>query len=361
MAAPDSTGTSTQTDGYSVEMAPMGEVVFESVPESVYTGLPHTADMAIASGQADAISAVYYPQYHGTLMNHFYDRLEGVSFEYEDLADSWNLGVEGFYELDCDVHLTDPAYASTLENLDADDVAEIREQVAPWFGNYYSDQRRDPPEQWADEYRYYSLWEIYRRVAEVFRAGERASALVEVNTSMRSTIESELPPESERPTVALAFEGDGETFWVYRLNADGFLTEHTRPLGAHDAFADTEFDGPQTQVDYEAMAEADPDVILVLFTMASSYSIADIRSGLEDDPVAAQITAVEDDNVYAQGARYQGPIMNLFQLEMTAKQLYPDAFGEWPGYIDGEPYPEIPEDEQLFDRQRVADVVNGEL
>jgi hypothetical protein len=46
---------------------------------------------------------------------------------------------------------------------------------------------------------------------------------------------------------------------------------------------------------------------------------------------------------------------------MTAKQLFPDHFGEWPGYENGEPYPEIPEDQQLFDRQRVADAINGNL
>jgi len=57
-------------------------------------------------------------------------------------------------------------------------------------------------------------------------------------------------------------------------------------------------------------------------------------------------------------ARYQGPILNLFQLEMTAKQLYPAKFGEWPTYAEG-PYPEIPEDEQLFDRQAVADIIAG--
>jgi len=59
--------------------------------------------------------------------------------------------------------------------------------------------------------------------------------------------------------------------------------------------------------------------------------------------------------------RYQGPIMNLFQIEMGAKQLYPDVFGEWPDYEDGQHYPEIPEDEHLFDRQRVAEVVIGQF
>ena len=51
--------------------------------------------------------------------------------------------------------------------------------------------------------------------------------------------------------------------------------------------------------------------------------------------------------------------MNLFQLEMTAKQLYPDQFGEWPDYSSGDPYPEIPKGEQLFDRTTVANIVTG--
>jgi iron complex transport system substrate-binding protein len=40
---------------------------------------------------------------------------------------------------------------------------------------------------------------------------------------------------------------------------------------------------------------------------------------------------------------YQGPIIHLFQLEQAAQDLYPEEFGG----------------EQLFDRQRVADIVTG--
>jgi hypothetical protein len=42
---------------------------------------------------------------------------------------------------------------------------------------------------------------------------------------------------------------------------------------------------------------------------------------------------------------------------MAAKRLYPERFGGWSGY-DGGPYPEISADERLFDRQRVAAIVN---
>jgi hypothetical protein len=40
---------------------------------------------------------------------------------------------------------------------------------------------------------------------------------------------------------------------------------------------------------------------------------------------------------------------------MTAKQLYPDEFGSYPGYG------RLSEGERLFDRGRLADVVNGDI
>ena len=65
-------------------------------------------------------------------------------------------------------------------------------------------------------------------------------------------------------------------------------------------------------VDFEALLEADPDVILFLGGMQPHVSMNELRSTLESDPVASEISAVENDRVYPQGARYQGPILNLF-------------------------------------------------
>jgi hypothetical protein len=93
--------------------------------------------------------------------------------------------------------------------------------------------------------------------------------------------------------------------------------------------------------------------------MTPRYDMATVRETLASHPVGQELTAVQNDRVHAQGMRYQGPIMNLFQIEMTAKQLYPDIFGEWPAYEDGNHYPEVPEDEQLFDRDRVASIITG--
>jgi iron complex transport system substrate-binding protein len=77
---------------------------------------------------------------------------------------------------------------------------------------------------------------------------------------------------------------------------------------------------------------------------------------MREDPVGQQLTAVQNDRLYRGGTSYQGPLINLFQTEAAAKQFYPDAFGEWNG-IETLSNPE----DRLFDYQRVADVINGDI
>lgn len=356
------TDTDTDTDEpHTVTMSPVGEVEFDGVPETVFTVFTQYADMAVAIGHGDAVNAVYVPEMSGTTMNHYYHHLDGVSFDWEGLHDplSDGLSKEMLFELDSDVHLADPAWASTQQNWDRDDVAEIAELVAPWFGNYYSGARADPPEGY-ENYEYYDLWDLFGHVAAVFRETERYEALADVHADLVSHIESNLPPRDERPTaVRVTLANDGQAFYTYHLNEPGYWMADTRPLDATDAFADQNWSDLWGTVDFETMLEADPDIILHLWGLTPSRSMAEVRASLESHPVGRQLTAVKDDRVHAAGMRAQGPIMNLFQLEMGAKQLYPDVFGEWPGYEDGDHYPDIPKDEQLFDRQRVADIVDG--
>ncbi|WP_313693842.1 ABC transporter substrate-binding protein [Halorarum halobium] len=361
------TGTAAGDESYTVTMAPAGEVEFESVPEDVFTILSHHTDMVLALGRGDAVNAMHAPGYTQSLYTKFLERLDGVSVDWEGLYSSWPPTKEKLYELDSDVHLADPAKVATADGWDEDDLAEIERNVAPWFGNTLSGTRQSPPAGWGEEYEYYDLWEIFGRVAEVFRETERYEALAAVRDSMMGEIESNLPPADERPSAAqVLFSTSDDGMWGYKLNYPGYYAAHTRPLGATDALADAVGDGygddgRNITLNDELLLEADPDVLLVLGPMTEYHDIAEIRSGLEDDEVTREITAVREGRVYTQGARRQGPILNLFQTEMAAKQLYPDAFGEWPGYVDGEPYPEIPAGERLFDREAVADAIAGEL
>jgi iron complex transport system substrate-binding protein len=289
------------------------------------------------------------------MWNSYLERLDGVSVEWSNLPNSFNPDKELLYELDSDLHLADPAYMTWMDSLDRADVTEIEENVAPWFGNTFSNTRGSPPEEWTDVYEYYTLWEIFEQVAKLFGSEERYRALADIHASVLTSIEQNRPPADDRPT-AVTLKVVDESLWVYSLNAPGFTYAHTRPLGATDVFPDL---SSSRQIDYETLAEHDPDVILVAEMMGHS-DIEDVRSTFDENPVAQQLSAVANDRVYAGGVRNQGPVINLFQLEMTAKQLFPDQFGDWPTYTGG-PYPEIPESEQLFDREQVANIINGEF
>ncbi|WP_396611276.1 ABC transporter substrate-binding protein [Haloferax sp. S1W] len=364
--ANEHSGDATQTtadseSGYTVSMSPVGDVEFDAPPEQAMVVFSHYADMAVALGKAETVQSLYAPDFAGPSLDTFYSRLDGVSLDWEGLPDPLSNGVdkEMLYELDSDVHFIDPSYVvKTQDGWDADDVAEITEQVGPWFGNYHSGLQDQPVSAYADDYQYYSLWELFEKVAAVYQEQERYEALRAVYDNLVSDIQSLLPPESERPTAARVTLID-DTFYAYKLNAPGFWHADTRPLGATDAFADVEWDSTWGMFDYETMLETDPDVILHLWGMSPGYYIDDIRERVANHPVGSQLSAIQNDRFFAGGVRFQGPIANLFQLELTAKQLYPEQFGEWPGYTPGEPYPEIPEEEQLFDRTRVADIVTG--
>jgi ABC-type Fe3+-hydroxamate transport system substrate-binding protein len=358
LAGQSEPGSSDESDGsYSVTMAPMGEVSFDSPPESIFTRLTHHAGMAFALGRGNDVNAMHASDYYDGLWNQFIERLPGVTLDWSGLYSSWDPDEEMLYDLDSDIHLADPASVNALDSWDAADIEEIGETVSPWFGNTFSDRHNEPPTEWVDRYEYYTLWELFEKVAAVFREESRYDALETIHADLLATIEENLPPEEERPTAVLAGMSDIESIYVYALKSPGFLTAHMRPLGPIGALGDDI--SANNTIDMEGLLEADPDVLFALGGMSPQTDMLQIREGLGNHAVGRELSAVQNDRVYAQGARYQGPILNLFQLEMTAKQLYPAKFGEWPPYAEG-PYPEIPEDEQLFDRQAVADIIAGD-
>ncbi|MEE6209760.1 ABC transporter substrate-binding protein [Salarchaeum sp. III] len=351
-------GTTVAEFPYTVSMAPMGDVEFEKVPETIFTRLTHLAGMAFALGRGNDVNAMHAPGYYDALWNQFTPRLPGVELDWTGLYSSWNVTKEKLYSLDSDIHLADPASVLALDSWDMADIEEIATNISPWFGNHYSHRHTEPPEAYADSYEYYTLWEQFEKVAQVFRDEAKYEALEAVHDDVIDTIETDLPAEADRPSIVMGGFTDPSAPYVYNVDTPGFLTAHVRPFEPVDAFGDDVQSG--SRVDMEALAEADPDIILIFGGLHPTYDMAEIRTTLKDDPVAQTITAVENDRIYPQGGRYQGPILNLFQLEMTAKQLYPDQFGEWPEYTDGA-YPELPESEQFFDRQHVADVITGDF
>jgi len=364
---PTETATSTETStpddaSHSVTMAPAGTVEFDAVPRNILASSTSNIDIAAALGHGTAVKSTSRPSSSVPSLEFYHSKLD-TSDDWIDFREAGGYSKETLYELESDVHFLDPAYVSTLDGWSRSDIEEVAENVGPFLGNMYSRKHRQPPESWRDSYQYYTLWDLTEKYAEALQERERFERLSELRETLLDRVRSELPSPDDRPTVGMVYPRLSEdAFYVHRLNQPGYFFAHTRPLDAVDVFADIEtgeYGGKL--VDYEAMIEADPDVIIMNHGISAYYDVADAKQSIRDHGVGSRLSAVRNGRLYASGNPRQGPVMNLFQLEMTAKQFYPEQFGEWPGYVDGEPYPEIAREEQLFDRQVVADVVTGDI
>ncbi|UTF54292.1 ABC transporter substrate-binding protein [Natronosalvus rutilus] len=328
---------------YSVTMEPVGTLEFDQPPERWATYFSGYADMGVALGVGDGLLSVgNAPRYH----TQYYDELEGVSVEKDDLVQligEGGIDKEVFYELEADLHLMDPNWLvkNGAFNLEQSDVDEISTEIAPFMGNVIFRQT-DP---WHD-YRYYSLYEAFEIVAQIFQREERYEAFASLHDEFISDVQAELPPESERPNALLVWGGEEpEAFSPYRLG-EGTSKKQWRDLGIGDALEGTGVDGLSTddrgQIDYETMLEVDPDVLLVRGHEAKSAEEFEdsVLAFMQDHPMASDLTAVQDERVFRGGPLYQGPIINLFTMERAALELFPDRF-------EGD----------LFDRERVAEIV----
>jgi iron complex transport system substrate-binding protein len=70
-----------------------------------------------------------------------------------------------------------------------------------------------------------------------------------------------------------------------------------------------------------------------------------VLSHMQEHPIGSQLTAVQEERVFRGGPIYSGPLHNLFMIERYAKGYFPDEFTE----------------DQLFDRQQISDIINGEF
>ncbi len=348
-ATPDGGETTTpKSTSYEVTMAPVGSVTFESVPESWSTYFPGYAEMGIALGQADGLTAVGNAgRFH---VDHLAE-LDGVSVNKDELTqligDS-GIDKELYYSLGNDVHLTDPEWLTSNDffGLASDDIDELTNNVGPFVGNTIF-RRTDG---WHD-YRYYTMYEAFAKVAQVFQQTDRYEAFASFHDEVLATVQADLPPATERPNALLCFaaSNEPEKFSPYRLTDKGTNKKHFRDLGIEDALAGSGVEGlsesNRGKIDYETMLEVDPEYLFVRgHETKSAEKFADtVLAFMKEHSVASELTAVQNGDVYRGGAIYQGPIRHLFQLERVATQVYPDVY-----------------DGKLFDRAKLSATVRGE-
>ena len=341
------TATPTATPGvapYSASIEPVGEVTFESVPETWVANNGSWADMGIALGQ-DPPEGVWLPsRYHTQL----YDEIPGVSVDKSTITELWGEnapGVETLLSLEGDVYVMDPTFLQNRsKNFDADDVDQIEDNAGPFFGNSIFSRGYA----WHQDYRYYTLMEAFERLAQVFREQERYAAFEAVHENFQANLAPVVPARSERPEVAVVWgSGDRpEQFYPYIID-DGTSFKHLTDLKVRDALADTDvknFYESRGAIDFETLLKIDPETLLLRGQEAKSRTEFQdtVVSFLEGHSIASQLTAVENGDVYRAGPLYQGPITNLVVTERLASALYDT-------------------DAALFDRQRVGEIVTGEF
>ncbi|WP_435147122.1 ABC transporter substrate-binding protein [Halobaculum sp. P14] len=357
----DETAESSGDQSYSVTIEPTGRVEFDEVPETWASLDAAEADMAYALGQGDGLVAYGEPKKLAGFTR-WMDQLPDVTF---DPTDAIQLKVDGtvdpelFYEADADVHLIDP---NTLRIGDGarwsnEEIGEVSDRVGPFIGHF----NRAPRPEGYPEYPMYSLYEQFEKYAQVYQQQERFEAFETVHDELLSEIRPELPPESERPTVGMftgGFKPDEGRFDVRDFTRGGTEGKQYRDLGAINAFEDAlEGRSYKATIDYELLLDVDPDVILIQWGAEHPRERYENRffEPLRKNEFGAQLTAVQNGRLYMGADPAQGPIFNLFNTEMLAKQLYPEQFGEWKGLG------EHTDAERLFDRQRVADIINGNI
>jgi iron complex transport system substrate-binding protein len=329
-------------------MAPAGEVAFDAVPESVSQYFPDYADMAVALGHGDTTNSLGLPsRYHTS----HYEELDGVSVDTSSITklngDS-GIDKELFFELESDIHLIDPKWLvnNGFFGLEESDVEEVRENVAPFIGNTIF-RRTD---EWHD-YRYYDLYGAFEKVAEVFQERERYDALKSFHDDYVARVQADLPAADARPNALLTFAAgdEPEAFFPYRVSDQGTNKKQFHDLGLTDALAGTGIEGLSTtdrgQIDYEAMLEVDPDSILVRGHEGKSRAAFEdtVLAFMKQHDTAAELTAVQNDQVFRGGPIYSGPLHHLFLLERYATAYFPDTYSG-----------------ELFDRDEVASIVTGE-
>ena len=339
-------GTATEGGPYSVSIAPMGEVQFESVPETWVANNGSWADMGVALGVEPPkgvwMTSRYHTQYYDDIPDVSVDKSQMVSL-YSDSVDK-----EVFYDLDADLHVIDPNFLmNRFKGWERADVDEVSQSVAPFFGNSIFSRGYS----WHEDYQYYTLYEAFEKLAQAFQRTDRYEAFASLHDECQSTIESNLPGESERPSVAVFWaSGDQPEEFLPYLISEGTSFKQWRDLKVSDALAETnvkDFHSSRAAVGFETLLEIDPEVLLVRGQEGKTAEQFQntVVSYMKNDDVASDLSAVQNGQVFRAGGLYQGPITNLVLTERAANQVYPDAFG----------------DVTLFDPQRVADVVNGEL
>ncbi|MFC3478049.1 ABC transporter substrate-binding protein [Halobacterium litoreum] len=333
----------TQTDAsYSVSMTPVGEVTFESTPESIAPYMPGYADMLVALGHGDAIESVGQK---GRFHTGPYEELDGVSVDESEMVDliKQEISRETLLDIDPDLFLMDPNWLTNVFEMTGEDVSFLEERAAPFLGNTIF-RRTDS---WHD-YDYYTLYGAFEKVAEIVQEQERYEAFKSFHDDYVGRVGEKVPSEGPRGALVWGGANNPKSFSPYHLSGEGANKKSFHDLNVRDVIANSDVEalseGTRSKVDYETLLDLDPEVLFVRGHEGKSAEEFQntVVSFMQDHEAASRITAVENGDVYRGGPIFMGPIQHLFLTERFATELYPDQFSG-----------------DLFDRDELAGIVTS--
>jgi ABC-type Fe3+-hydroxamate transport system substrate-binding protein len=340
---------------YFVEMSPAGRVKFDHPPRRVVTLDANYNEILVTLGVENRLIATGSSN---NFFDGFFQQISSVTNTLDSQKLTYLYGASGtlfdketLYALHAEVHHIDPLQLASSKGWSQADVDEIAHNVGPFLANRYSREISYPGKA---PYTYYNVWELSDKIAQVYRRPLVIARLQAIGKKLVDDIQAKLPPLEKRPRVGLVVVNANGRYLPFSLVRDGFGQAQYRAIGARDAFesiaASTYADaGRGTPLDLEGLLSLDPDVLIVPWAIyTSSRSSYEKLQKLESDPLGGRLTAVRHHRVYPGGTPLQGPVFFLFQIEMAAKQIYPECFGP---YRDDQHYPPA---EQLFDRAAVA-------
>jgi len=346
---------------YFVEMSPSGRVRFDHPPRRIVTQDANYNEILITLGVENRLIATGSSN---NFFDGFFQQIPGVTNTVDYRKLTYLFGASGtlfdketLYALHAEVHHIDPLQLASSKGWSRADVDEIARNVGPFIANRYSRENSYPGK---ESYMYYNVWELSDKIAQVYRRPAVIPQLEAIGQKLVADIQAKLPPVEKRPRVGLVIANKNGRFLPFSLMHGGFGQAQYRAVGARDAFesiaASTYADaGRGTQLDIEGLMALNPDVLIVPWAIyPSSRPGYDLLLKLKDDPLGGRLAALQHDRVYPGGTPLQGSVFLLFQIEMAAKQIYPDLFGP---YRDDQGYPPA---ECLFDRAAVAAVLKDD-
>lgn len=352
---------------YSVEFSPCGVIEFEKVPEKILTSQESYNDILISFNKGSNIKAVnsadkfYYEFFNDLKITNILNKNGLIQIS----TGRNTYDKELFYSVNANIHHIDPVTLAMTKSWGKSDVEEISKNIGPFFANRYSIENKKPNH--LKDYKFYTLDEINLKFGEVYKKEMTAKKINEFTEKFILSIKNKLPKKSKPKSIAIVYLCK-KGIVPFNSTSNGYGFSQYKIFKCEDAFKNKgiktySYEGNfGTMLDKETLLLANPDIIIInegiyidkkykFFSRRTEILLNEFNK-FKNDQLLKDVPAFKNNNIILGGVYDQGPITRIYQIEMLAKQLYPEIFGK---FKENHNY-KI--EEQLFSRDELRRIIN---